>query len=146
VENPVLTEIAREAARRTGLKLVELHYMRTQEREQECKETRKSLDAQYVYDAGPREFLTYIRDAQLVLTNSFHGTVFSILFEKKFYSVYETNGRIENLLGFLGLSDRHITGKEQLKPEEAIAYADAAERLEAYRHVSESFLTEALQP
>ena len=37
---------------------------------------------------GPAEFLRLINDAELVLSNSFHGTVFSVLFEKKFWFLY----------------------------------------------------------
>lgn len=144
VESAGLTKAARAAAKKMNCKLIELHYMKTPEREQELKETRESLDADYVYSAGPKEFLTYIRDAKLVLTNSFHGTVFSILFQKKFYSIYEINGRIENLLGFLGITNRHITEEDRIHPEEEINYADTTKCLAEYRRVSVEYLEKAL--
>ena len=58
-----------------------------------------------VCDAGVEEFLSYIDHAQAVVTNSFHGTVFSILFEKPFLSVRvsSTGSRAESLLKLLNL-------------------------------------------
>ena len=49
---------------------------------------------------GPEEFLRYIRDAELVITNSFHGTAFSLIFEKKFLCVAHStrNARLENIM------------------------------------------------
>lgn len=49
----------------------------------------ESIDKTYitVKDAGPSEFLSYIKNAEMVITDSFHGTVFSIIMEtKNFYS------------------------------------------------------------
>lgn len=145
VENPTLTQMARVAARKLGCKLVELHYQRTPDRDRELTDTRELLDVEYVYDAGPQEFLTYIRDAQMVMTNSFHGTVFSILFGRKFYSVYEENGRIENLLDFLQLGERHLAGEEDFRPEQDIDYGNTGKLLQEYRRKSEEFLDIALR-
>lgn len=145
VESPALTKLARQAAKRTGYQLVELHYHRTRELDREREETKRTVIADYVYTAGPGEFLTYIRDAQMVLTNSFHGTVFAVMFQKNFYSVYEKNGRIQNLLSFLGLEDRHITEEEQICPEREIDYADSAVKLKQYRKVSVDFLQRAVE-
>lgn len=61
----------------------------------------------YVRTAGPREFLSYMAGARLVLTSSFHGTCFSINFRKNFLSVLQRsnpfNSRITDLLARLGL-------------------------------------------
>lgn len=134
VENEVLSRCARKAAEALGCELVELHY----------KKTPQIHGDNMIFDAGPREFLTYIRDAKLVLTNSFHGTVFSILFQKKFYSVYEENGRIENLLGFLNLSERHIKDTTEIALEKAIDYRQAEGRLADYRQKSVEYLERSL--
>lgn len=63
-----------------------------------------------IYDAGPAEFLNLIKYADIVLTNSFHGTAFSVVFQKNFYHICSSeNGqivrddRINGLLDFLGL-------------------------------------------
>lgn len=63
-----------------------------------------------VCDAGVEEFLSYIDHAQAVVTNSFHGTVFSILFEKPFLSVRvsSTGSRAESLLRLLNLETQLV--------------------------------------
>lgn len=60
---------------------------------------------------GPQDFLSYIKYASFVVTSSFHGTVFSLLFEKEFVSVVpegKSNIRVEDLMNSLQLSDRII--------------------------------------
>ena len=57
---------------------------------------------------GPAEFLRLIRDAEYVVTNSFHGTAFSIIFEKNFICVPHSkrNTRLENLLRLCDCVDK----------------------------------------
>lgn len=54
------------------------------------------------------EYLGLIRDAQYVITDSFHATVFSILFNKKFMVIYpeQASSRIRSILELLNLQDR----------------------------------------
>lgn len=61
-------------------------------------------------DLGPKEFLGYIYSAEHIITNSFHGTAFSIIFEKEFFIVPHTklNSRIENILNLTNLKDQQI--------------------------------------
>ncbi len=78
-------------------------------------------DTHYCYDdnAGPREWLDLIADAGAVLTDSFHGMVFSIIFKKEFYYMERSmsNGnfpfsnpdRVQGMLELMHLSDRKIT-------------------------------------
>ena len=56
-------------------------------------------------DIGPREFICLIAHAEAVISTSFHGTVFSVLFEKEFYSIVNSAmpSRISNLLQMLNL-------------------------------------------
>lgn len=63
-------------------------------------------------DAGPMEFLQLIDNAQYVFTNSFHGCVFSVLFEKKFIAfgrnhseTVKQTSRIETLLKQVGAEE-----------------------------------------
>lgn len=60
---------------------------------------------------GPREFLSYIKNAECIVTNSFHGTAFSIIFEKKFVCVAHSskNIRLENLCKMTGTSSQMVT-------------------------------------
>lgn len=60
---------------------------------------------------GPREFLGLIRDADFVVTTSFHGSVFSILFEKEFLCVLNNNNRnsrLQTLADQTGLSTQVV--------------------------------------
>ena len=98
-----------------------------------------------IADIGPKEFLYYIKNAEMVLTNSFHGTVFSIIFRKKFYSVYKENNRISHLLDFLQIPKRHITEAGQIDVKAEIDYSNVDELLAKYRSESVAFLEEALQ-
>lgn len=69
-----------------------------------------------IYDAGPCEFLGLIRDAALVITDSFHATAFSINFNTPFYSLLRNeanernnmNSRVENLLAMMQMEERLI--------------------------------------
>ena len=62
------------------------------------------------------QWLTLYRDAKYVITNSFHGTVFSLIFEVPFITIplagcySRMNGRIEGLLGVINLSERIFSG------------------------------------
>lgn len=66
--------------------------------------------------AGPVEFLSSIKDASMILTDSFHGSIFSILFEKDFYTFQRfgmsknknPDTRVSNLLSLLNLNNRYI--------------------------------------
>lgn len=59
----------------------------------------------YIRNAGPAEFLELLLNAEYVVTNSFHGTAFSLIFEKQFEVVLPgvASERIENLLDGLNL-------------------------------------------
>lgn len=60
--------------------------------------------------AGPKEFLNIIKFAKVVITGSFHGTSFSIIFRKNFYVLAHSlrNSRMESLLKQLELADRML--------------------------------------
>lgn len=59
--------------------------------------------------AGPLEFLNLIKYAELVITSSFHGTVFSILLEKPFFAIHGMEDkRIASLLENLSLQSRSV--------------------------------------
>lgn len=65
--------------------------------------------------AGPEEFVSYFAGASHVVTSSFHGTAFSIIFRKKFLSVVEPgtrNLRVESLLRKMGLENRLSDGSD----------------------------------
>ena len=61
-----------------------------------------------LYDVGPADFISLLANAEYVVTDSFHGTVFSILFHRSFTAIPHKNrgGRIEQLLNITGLQER----------------------------------------
>lgn len=75
------------------------------------------------YDIGPCEWISLIRDAEYICTDSFHGTVFSILYNKLFFnfrrynsnSKVSTNSRLDSLLKISGINnERILTGNEDI--------------------------------
>ncbi|MEG1479672.1 MAG: polysaccharide pyruvyl transferase family protein [Kiritimatiellia bacterium] len=111
----------------------------------------KHQDIESAFTAGPIEFLGLIRNAQAVVTNSFHGTVFSIIFEHPFYSVIplktKNEGRIESLLRSLGLLSRmvKIGHLNQINIVDSINFSDVRSQLQALRESSLQFLVTAIK-
>ena len=69
-----------------------------------------------VYDAGISDFLSYIKYADYIITNSFHGTVFSIIYKRQFVNVEiaSTSSRAKNLLKIAHIEDRMICSIKEL--------------------------------
>ena len=72
-----------------------------------------------VKQVGPEDFLSLIKNAYFVVTDSFHGTAFSIIFNKDFITVpHKTTGsRMISLLNLLKLDSRIITNSTELNDE-----------------------------
>lgn len=70
-------------------------------------------DAKFIQDAGPSEFIYLIDNSDFVLTDSFHGTVFSIIFEKQFITYIGRNikasSRITNMLTSLDIPNNVLS-------------------------------------
>jgi len=106
--NDTYYQIAREYARQHGMKLF-LFMLNLQDYGQADK---------YV-SGSPLDFLEYVRNADVVFTDSFHGTIFSTIFERPFYtfkrfaedSPINQNSRIETLLKTMGAENRLVNGK-----------------------------------
>lgn len=98
------------------------------------------------------QWLTYLKDAELVITDSFHCTVFSLIFHKKFIVVANSargTARLETLLGKVGLKDRFFTNIEDIIKsgilDKKIDYNEVDKKLEIYRKSSMEFLKKALK-
>ncbi|PMM04018.1 hypothetical protein BCT61_17310 [Vibrio breoganii] len=98
----------------------------------------------------PEEWLQGFRDARYVITDSFHGMVFSLVFQKPFYVIANKNrglARFESLLKSIGLEDRIIMNIEEFdmgKIEYTIDYNQVNKKLNEMRHSSIKFLKSAL--
>lgn len=111
--------------------------------------TRKLLvkDAGDVMQSGIGEFLWYLKNAEIVVTNSFHGAALSILFKKPFY-IYlnDRRSRQENLVELLQLEDRIIRGYLPLdKLNLKIDYDSVFHILERERGRSICYLKELIE-
>lgn len=95
---------------------------------------------------GPEDFISLIANARCVLSSSFHGVVFSVIFNKPFYASLIANAdRVKNLLEQLGLNDNFIDGKEILELSYPyIDYMEVNMKLEKIRRSSYSYLLEQL--
>ena len=98
------------------------------------------------------QWLTYLKDAELVITDSFHCTVFSIIFHKKFVVVANPMrgvARLETLLSKVGLEDRFFTDiKDVMKSgilDKEINYDEVEKKLAIHRKYSMDFLKKALE-
>lgn len=66
------------------------------------------------WSIGPQEFLRLIMDSEYVITDSFHCTVFSLIFNKQIYcfnrenSGAPMNSRLKSLLGYCGIDNRFV--------------------------------------
>lgn len=94
-----LIDYAKKLAKESGKKLIVLH-----------KNVVESIDFKAVNDAGPKEFLGYISCADLIITDSFHCTLFSIILGKgNLYSYIDSankrGSRIIDLLNTFNLAD-----------------------------------------
>ena len=101
------------------------------------------------YQTGPSEFLYLEKNAFLICTDSFHSSVFAILYNRPFVvferedKLVNMNSRIETLINKFNLQNRKFTGKiteENLQHD----YKEAYEILEKERQKSNEFLKKAL--
>lgn len=99
-----------------------------------------------IRDAGPIDFLSLVQNASYILTNSFHGTAFSLIYRKDFNAVLPKTraSRIYDLLNELGLTDRIITAGKEDPSIGHIDYSAVEEKLENLETASKCFLRRAL--
>lgn len=105
-----------------------------------------------VWNVGPSEFLSLIQNANMVYTDSFHGTVFSIIFKRNFV-VYERddekqktskNSRLYDLLETFELGNRLVKSYSDIKELSSIDYTSVCKKLEEYREHSIKWLNDAI--
>lgn len=100
------------------------------------------------YTTSPTQFLSYVKNSEYVITNSFHGTVFSIIFRKQFLSIpHKTRStRVKDLLETLGLERRLVyTQAECIDIDEAIDFDSAQRKLEPLQQASKMYIDKVLQ-
>lgn len=98
--------------------------------------------------AGPGEFLGYVKNAAFVFTNSFHGTCFSCIYRKPFFTYMAKRAmlsRVRDMSGRLGLKERFFTDfRDMEKAAQPVDYVLFEQKLQAERADSFDFLRGAL--
>ena len=108
----LIFDFARKLSKLTGRKIVALNF--------DVVDQMKTPDIKGVYSASVEEFLGYIKYADYVVTNSFHGTAFSVIFHKDFYvealqKDFKPNDRAESLLCLTGLDECKVKTLEDCR-------------------------------
>lgn len=136
---------ANEFKKKTGLKIVTCPYL------DNFVETDQNFGDIQLFDMDAADFVNLIRHAEYILTDSFHGSVFSILNHKKFMTfnrfnagANSRNSRIDSLCILLGLSERRYNG-DIMNVEKDIDYRAVEEKLEKLRADSIKYLKTALK-
>lgn len=101
---------------------------------------------------SPSEFLWLIKNAQIVCTDSFHATVFSLLYKKEFYTLKRfvdsskesQNGRLENLLKRYNLENRLVMDESIFRRMGNIDYDQIHLVIKDERNKSKQWLENAL--
>lgn len=118
-----------------------------------CKNTssvKKADGVINIVDAGPSEFIYLFNHATFIVTNSFHGTVFSVNFKKDFYCVLSkkatNNGRQTGLLEMCGLSSRIIYDDRNVADMEItnVNYSESYEGLEEFKASSIEYIKKVI--
>ncbi|MEL7568243.1 MAG: polysaccharide pyruvyl transferase family protein [Dehalobacterium sp.] len=129
-------EIAAQIAKERNLEIIELCGMLYN----------KPHSKDIICNAGPSEMLGFIRDASYVVTNSFHGTTLSIIYQKDFSTILskKRNSRIIDLLESLKLSNRIVREDTKDIVTNSINYTIHLEFLEGMKKQSYEFLKKSI--
>ena len=96
--------------------------------------------------ASAFELLSYVKNASCIVTDTFHGTVFSIKYNKKFATLIRESNRnkLGNLLETFGLMSRSVNSPEQLASvmDQSIAFDEVNEKIAKERVRSYCYLDE----
>lgn len=104
-----------------------------------------------LFDCGPAEWLSLIKNAAVVCTDSFHGMCFSVNFQKDFYVFNKCvgginsgdNSRIYDLLNRVGLLDRFVDVNTKVEFSH-VDYSKPNELLQEERQNSIAYLNKVL--
>ena len=128
--SPQMEEYAERMAEQNGWSIVDIS----------LRSTNAERGHIMAYDAGVEDFLSLVKNAEFVVTNSFHGMIFSVQFRKQFvvFSREQCDNKIEEMLDLFGLSDRMLmTGLESYS---SIDFDDVHKRISIARKESLAFL------
>ena len=147
--NPRHREFASRLSAETGCRIVALQHV------DEYVRSDEDYADETPWAVGPGDFLNLIRNAQWVLTDSYHCTAFSMQYERKFFTFrryhrktkQSTNSRLYTLLAQCGVTERLLSGEEEISACTGleIDFADVHSRIARLREYSWKYLTDALE-
>ena len=107
------------------------------------------------YDVSPSDFLRLVKNAEYVCTDSFHGTIFSLIYGRKFFTfrrfsgneTLSTNTRIESLAERLGVQSRLVGENDSVDSMTARDFdsQEVRKRLHDFRESSLKVLRDSLE-
>lgn len=109
-----------------------------------------STKIKYIKSAGPEEFISLFNNAEYIITNSFHGTAFSINFNKQFFTELlpestGVNSRLQDILELFDLKERRVLSSDARIIESRIDYEKVNAKLEEERKKSNSLLKHVIE-
>lgn len=115
--NPPHREFAKRFKAQTGCKIVALTHL------DEFVKSDEEYADETPYNIDPADFLNLIRNAKYVCTDSFHCSVFSILYQREFFAFrrykrntrQSTNSRLDSLFNMVGIHNRMMNGDESIE-------------------------------
>ena len=147
--NPPHRMFARTLKELTGYKIIALTHL------DEYVKSDETYADEMPYDVDPADFLNLIRNAQYVCTDSFHCSVFSILYKKQFFAFRRfarktstsTNSRLDTLFHETGINRSILNGNEDVETciKSSIDYTDVYEKLEKLKEDSYSYLIQSIK-
>ena len=147
--NPPHREFVKRLKAETGCKIVALIHL-----DEYIKGDDNYAD-ETPWNIGPAEFLNLIRNASYICTDSFHCSVFSMLYERNFFSfrrytrktTFSTNSRLDTLFTTTGISNRILNGNEMVTEclGRKINYDSVLENIKNFREFSMKYLISSLK-
>ena len=115
--NPSHRDFVKRLMKKTGYKVVALTHL------DEYVKSDENYADETPYDVDPADFVNLIRNAKYVCTDSFHCSVFSILYRKQFLTfrrfnrdtIQSTNSRLDSLFNLVGVDNRFVDPEDDVK-------------------------------
>ena len=144
-DNPEQREFVKRLAKEKGLKIVALLHL------DQFIETDENYADYTPWNISPADFVNLVKYAEYVCTDSFHGTVFSIIYSRNFFTFkrfnkkasLSTNTRITSLLTRIGLMDRLVVNLDK-RPDNINDWRKIQECVSDFRNASGCWLIESI--
>lgn len=135
-ENTELSKICDYIRNVEKKKVIEIHFFNTKQIRSKWQLT----------DIGPREFLGLFLGAEEIITNSFHGTAFSLIFHKQFWSLSK-NVRVVDILNKFDMYERCVESFDNWneKKRNTIDYSSFDYKMQSLVSDSENFINQAIE-